>query len=378
VITTWPDIKQFVLTGCLVVVRRKDVAELAGVSPAVVSYVLNGGPRSVAPATRARVLDAVERLGYRPNGIARSLRVNRTMTLGLVVPDTSNPFFAELARAVEEAAFDAGYTLVIGNATENQARQTAYVRTFLQRQVDGLLLVPAHGPVECLPELRESGKPLVVLDRRIPSLGGVAQILVDNRGGAAEATRHLLRHGRRRVACIAGPRDVMPTTDRVAGWRQALIEAGMRPTKSLIRHVPFGRRAGYRAAQDLFAGLRPDAVFAASDEQASGVLRALAELGLTCPDDVAVASFDGIAPSAYSVPALTTMAQPFGELGRMALARLLGRMADPAARGAVTVLPVSLVARGSCGCPDPPGGDHPDETGHPGETDQPGDGEFAR
>lgn len=348
------------------VVRRKDVAELAGVSPAVVSYVLNGGPRSVAPATRARVLAAVERLGYRPNAIARSLRVNRTMTLGLVVPDTSNPFFAELARAVEEAAFDAGYTLVIGNATENQARQTAYVRTFLQRQVDGLLLVPAHGPVACLPELGESGKPWVVLDRRIAGLSGVSQILVDNRGGAAEATRHLLRHGRTRVACVAGPRDVMPTTDRVAGWRQALTEAGMRPARSLIRHVPFGRRSGYRAARDLFADRRPDAVFVASDEQASGVLRALAELGLACPDDVAVASFDGIAPSAYSVPALTTMAQPFGELGRMALSRLLGRMADPAARAAVTALPVSLVARGSCGCPDPPGGEHA------------GDGEFAR
>lgn len=342
------------------VVRRKDVAELAGVSPAVVSYVLNGGPRRVAPATRARVVAAIEQLGYRPNGIARSLRVNRTMTLGLVVPDMSNPFFAELARAVEEAAFDAGYTLLIGNATENQARQTAYVHTFLERQADGLLLVPAHGPVACLPELRESGKQWVVLDRRIPSLDEVSQILVDNRGGAAAATRHLLQHGRRRVACIAGPRDVMPTTDRVAGWRHALTEAGMRPTRTLIRHVAFGRRPGYHAAKDLFAERRPDAVFVASDEQALGVLRALAELGLTCPDDVAVASFDGIAPAAYSVPALTTMAQPFGQMGRQALARLLERMADPDAKAAVTVLPVSLVARGSCGCPDPPGGEHDD------------------
>ncbi len=339
------------------VVRRKDVAELAGVSPAVVSYVLNDGPRRVAPATRARVLAAVEQLGYRPNGIARSLRVNRTMTLGLVVPDIANPFFAELARAVEEAAFDAGYTLLIGNATENEARQTAYVRTFLQRQVDGLLLVPAHGPVECLPELRESDKPWVVLDRRVPRLHGVSQILVDNRGGAAAATRHLLEHGRQVVACIAGPRDVMPTTDRVAGWRQALIDAGRRPTRSLIRHVPFGRRSGYRAAKELLADRRLNAVFVASDEQALGVLRALAELGLSCPDDVAVVSFDGIAPAAYSVPALTTMAQPFGELGRQALTQLLARIADPGAKASMTVLPVSLVARGSCGCPDPPGGE---------------------
>jgi LacI family transcriptional regulator len=341
-----------------VVVRRKDVAELAGVSPAVVSYVLNGGPRGVARETRIRVLDAIEQLGYRPNGIARSLRVNRTMTLGLVVPDTSNPFFAELARAVEEAAFDAGYTLVIGNATENQDRQTTYVRTFLQRQVDGLLLVPAHGPVACLPELIDSQKPWVVLDRHLDGVDDVSQILADNRGGAQVATEHLLGHGRQQVACIAGPRDVLPTTDRVAGWRRALTRAGQRPTKTLVRHAPFGRRAGYQAALDLFADRGPDAVFVASDEQALGVLRALTELGLSCPGDVAVASFDGIAPAAYSVPALTTMAQPFDELARAALASLLARLADPDAPASLSVLPVGLVARGSCGCPDPPGGDH--------------------
>lgn len=344
------------------VVRRKDVAELAGISPAVVSYVLNGGPRNVAPETRARVLAAIEQLDYRPNGIARSLRVNRTMTLGLVIPDTSNPYFAELARAVEEAAFDAGYTLLIGNATESQARQTTYVRTFLQRQVDGLLLVPAHGSVTCLEELRDSQKPWVLLDRRLAEFGDVPHVLVDNRGGARVVTEHLIGHGRRVVACIAGPRDVMPTTDRVAGWRGALRAAGMRPRQALVRHVPFGRRAGYEAALDLFAHDPPDAVFVASDEQALGVLRALAELGLTCPDDVAVASFDGIAQAAYSVPALTTMAQPFPRLGQEGLSHLLARMAAPAAEPAESVLPVVLVARGSCGCPDPPGGEFRDET----------------
>ncbi|HEX6446082.1 MAG TPA: LacI family DNA-binding transcriptional regulator [Streptosporangiales bacterium] len=350
------------------VVRRKDVAELAGVSPAVVSYVLNGGPRSVASQTRARVLAAIEQLDYRPNGIARSLRVNRTMTLGLVIPDTSNPYFAQLARAVEESAFAAGYTLLIGNATESQARQTTYVRTFLQRQVDGLLLVPAHGSPTCLEELRDSQKPWVVLDRRLRDLHDVPHVLVDNRGGAKAVTEHLIEHGRRTVACIAGPRDLMPTTDRVAGWRSALRDAGMRPTKALVRHAPFGRRAGYEAALDLFAGDPPDAVFVASDEQALGVLRALAELGLGCPDDVAVASFDGIAQAAYSVPALTTMAQPFRRLGQEGLTHLLLRMADPAAAPRESVLPVTLVARGSCGCPDPPGGGSDDDAAMPLEA----------
>jgi LacI family transcriptional regulator len=337
-------------------VRRKDVAELAGVSPAVVSYVLNGGPRPVAAATRARVLLAVEELGYRPNGIARSLRINRTNTLGLIVPDVANPFFAELSRAVEEAAFAAGYTLVVGNATDVEARQTAYLRTFLQQQVDGVVLVPAHLPVACLDILRGSQRPWVVLDREIEGADDIAQILVDNRGGAREATRHLLEHGRRRVACIAGPRDVAPTAARVAGWRDALDDAGIRPAKALLRHVPYGRWAGYDAGRDLFGAARvapPDAVFVASDEQALGLLRALAELGVRCPEDVAVVAFDGIAAGAYSLPGLSTMEQPFAELGRQALAHLTARIAEPAAiRAGETVLPVALVARGSCGCPD--------------------------
>jgi LacI family transcriptional regulator len=341
-----------------VVVRRADVARLAGTSGAVVSYVLNGGPRTVAPHTRARVLAAVESLGYRPNGVARSLRMNKTMTLGLVVPDTSNPFFAELARAVEEAAFSHGYTLLIGNAAEDDERQTAYVRTFLERQVDGLFLVPAHGPAGCLPELERAKSPWVVLDREMPG-AEVPAVLVDNRGGARVATAHLLGHGRRRIACVAGPRDVAPATDRVAGWRDALTEAGVTADAAPVLHVPFGRRSGYVATRRLLADDSVDAVFAASDEQALGVLRAVTELGLRCPDDIAIASFDGIAATAYSTPALTTMVQPFRELGSVAMERLLQRIADPAAPADASVLPVRLAARGSCGCDDPPGGDLP-------------------
>jgi len=344
----------------IVTVRRSDVARLAGTSPAVVSYVLNGGPRGVAPHTRARVLAAIEQLGYRPNGIARSLRMNRTMTLGLVVPDTANPFFAELARAIEEEVFAEGYTLLIGNAAEDDERQTAYVRTFLARQVDGLFLVPAHGPVSCVADLQRARTPWVTLDREI---AGVAPaVLVDNRVGAFAATQHLVEHGRRRIACLAGPRDVFPATDRVAGWRDALGEAGVRPSAMSVWHVPFGRRAGYLAAREMLSAAdRPDAIFAASDEQALGALRAIAELGLSCPGDVAIASFDGVAASAYSTPTLTTVVQPFRQLARAAVAQLLRRVGDADGDGSpgTAVLPVRLARRGSCGCDDPPGGDDP-------------------
>lgn len=353
------------------VVRRADVARLAGTSPAVVSYVLNGGPRKVAPGTRDRVLAAVEQLGYRPNGIARSLRMNRTMSLGLVIPDNANPFFAELARAVEDAAFAHGYTLLIGNAAEDEARQASYVRTFLERQVDGLFLVPAHGPLTCLPELQRARTPWVVLDRHVPGVADLPEVRVDNRAGAREATAHLLGHRRERIACIAGPADVTSATDRVAGWRDALAAAGRGPAmvpaaggsarREALWQVPFGQRAGYRAARRMLAEADLDAVFVASDEQALGVMRALTELGRRCPDDVALVSFDGIPAAAYATPALSTMAQPFGELGRVGMARLIERIEQPDAPAgpAVSVLPVTLRARGSCGCPDPPGGDLP-------------------
>jgi LacI family transcriptional regulator len=300
------------------------------------------------------VLAAIEQLGYHPNGIARSLRMNRTMTLGLVVPDTSNPFFAELGRAIEEAAFARGYTLLVGNAAEIDDLQTTYVRTFLARQVDGLFLVPAHGAVGCLPHLQRTRTPWVAIDRR---LGGIdaATVLVDNRGGARVATEHLLAHGRSHIGCIAGPQDVMPATDRVAGWREALAEAGVRPSEMRVVHGEFGRHAGYLAAREILADRRYDALFVASDEQAVGVLRAVTELGLRCPDDVAIASFDGIAATAYSVPALTTMAQPFGDIGTTAVAGLVERISQPSTPAETTVLPVTLVARGSCGCPEPSG-----------------------
>jgi LacI family transcriptional regulator len=356
--------RHFSKGAAALVVRRADVARLAGTSPAVVSYVLNGGPRSVAPATRARVLAAVESLGYRPNGVARSLRMNKTMTLGLVVPDTANPYFAELARAIEEAAFGHGYTLLIGNGAEDDERQTAYVRTFLQRQIDGLFLVPAHGTPGCLPDLERARTPWLTLDRQVAGAADTPAVLVDNRGGARAATEHLLGHGRRRIACIGGPVDVYPATDRVAGWRDAITEAGLSDGETSVLNVPFGRHSGYVAARQVLAERVVDAIFTASDEQALGAMRAVTELGLLCPDDVAITSFDGIAAAAYATPALTTMAQPFDELGRVAVDRLLARITDPQGDSGVSVLPVHLTARGSCGCPDPPGGDFTERTPH--------------
>jgi LacI family transcriptional regulator len=337
---------------------RRDVARLAGTSEAVVSYVLNDGPRGVAPATRQRVLDAIAQLDYRPNAVARSLRTRRTMTFGLVVPDNSNPFFAELARGVEEVGFEHGYTMLLGNAMGDDDREAAYVRTLLDRQVDGLMLVAAHGPNTWITELSQTSVPRLVLDREL-AIPNATQVLVDNAGGAHAATAHLLEHGHRRIGCIAGPAGLHPTVDRVAGWQQALREAGLDPAEMPLLHVPFGRAHGYRAGRQLCAGPdRVDALFVTSDEQAIGVLRAAAECGVRVPDDLAVCSFDGIEASAYTVPALTTIRQPFDEVCRTAVEWLVAKVLDPDHPTTREVLPTTLVKRGSCGCPDPLGGDH--------------------
>lgn len=332
--------------------NRADVARLAGTSPAVVSYVLNGGPRPVAPATRERVLAAVRQLGYRPNAVARSLRMSRTMALGLIVPDTANPFFAELARTVEDAAFAEGYTLLLGNAVDDVDREASYVRTFIDRQVDGLVIIPAHGPQRWLEELRDADVPCVVLDRRLDDVP-VAQVVADSRAGARLAVEHLLDHGHRDVACLAGPDLMHPTTDRVEGWRDALLARGVDPEGCALRFGRFGAEAGYAQALELLAdpATRPAAVFVASDEQASGLLRAAGELGVRVPADVAVVSFDGITATRYTAPPLTTVRQPFAELGRTTMRRLVDLVHGRGpAEPSLDVLPVTLLPGGSCGC----------------------------
>ncbi|MQA01613.1 MAG: substrate-binding domain-containing protein [Streptosporangiales bacterium] len=341
-------------------VTRRDVARLAGTSEAVVSYVLNDGPRGVAPATRERVLAAIAELGYRPNAVARSLRMQRTMTFGLVVPDNSNPFFAELARSIEEVGFEYGYTMLLGNATDDMQRETTYVRALLDRQVDGLMVAPAHGANTWAAELEEASVPRLILDRELP-IPNATHILVDNEAGGYLATKHLLEHGRRRIGCLAGFAGAHPTVDRVAGWQRALTEAGVDAAAMPTAHLPFGRLHGYRGGRELLAGCRPDALFVASDEQAIGVMRAAAELGLKVPDDVAICSFDGIEASGYTVPALTTVRQPVEAIGRHAVEWLVSQVSSPKEEARRLVLDTALVTRGSCGCPDPAGGQLVDE-----------------
>jgi LacI family transcriptional regulator len=331
-----------------------DVARLAGTSTAVVSYVMNNGPRPVAPETRARVEAAISQLSYRPNAVARALRRSETGLIGLVVPDNSNPFFAELARVIEEELFSRGYMLLLGNSVQSHAREAAYVKALLESQVDGLLLISASEETiesEALLTLAATDVPLVMLDRRVPGVEGTS-LFVANENGGYEATLHLMEHGHERIACVSGPNSLTTAIERTAGYRRAMDEARFPIPESLLTFSAFDREGGYRSALKLLRSEdRPSAIFATSDQQAIGVIRAAHQLGFFIPYDLAVIGFDGIPESEYTAPPLTTIRQPTDEMARRAVEALISRIEGGPRTSSSEVLPVELIKRASCGCP---------------------------
>ena len=325
---------------------RGDVAKRAGVSTAVVSYVLNNGPRSVATATKEKVLRAIEELGYSPNAVARALKVRRTNTLGLIVPDIGNPYFAELSKAIEDSAFARGYSLVVGNSSNEPDRERMQIDTFRARQVDGLLLVRTMRHSERVVS-RLDGLPTVVLDRIVPG-EKLSSVIVDNFGGAYAAVKHLIDHGHRAIACIGGPTGAPLADERVRGWMTAMAEEGL-PTKDLSVRGAYSRRGGYELALALLERKeRPSAVFASSDLQGVGVLRACYEKGVRVPDDLAVFAFDGTSEAAFTAPPLSVVQQDLSALAESAVSLVLSDLI--AASPVHHTAPFELVPRRSCGC----------------------------
>jgi LacI family transcriptional regulator len=327
-------------------VTRKDVARYAGVSTAVVSYVVNGGPKKVAPATEAKVQDAIRVLGYRPNAAARALKLGSSETLGLIVPDNSNPFFSLLAHAVEDAAAELGYALLLTNSDGNLAKERRNIRNLAARQVDGVLLASVLFEPD-LEDLEKADIPSVLMNHGREA-EGFNSIGVDLAAGARIAVEHLIGHGHTRIGLVMGTNVSSEIDGRELGWLQALNDAGV--PEGQIVHSAFTRPGGYIAGQRLLASPnRPTAIFASSDMQAIGILRAVREAGLTVPGDIAIASFDGSVEAEYSWPALTTVEQPVREMAEAAVAALVG-----AGRGAPAqhrIFPTKLHVRQSCGCP---------------------------
>lgn len=336
---------------------RRDVARLAGVSDAVVSYTLNG-TAPVAAATAERVLAAVEQLGYRPNQAARALRSGSADTLAFLVPSSSdpvftNPFFGEYASTLEAAARDRGYALYTTATSFRPDEVLARFHEFAARQIDGVLVLAGDTPLDSV-ALDAVGLPWIGLNVASRERG-VASLGTDLRAGAVAATTHLLEHGYGSVGFV-GQDD--PTEPRYIGWLQACAAAGVPAGPFVAAEVtrPGGRAAGHRIADDRArvgtgardGGHRPRALFVASDRTAVGVLRAFHERGVRVPQDVAIASFDGSSEAEYAWPGLTTFRQPVDEMARSAVTRLLAADRDHAHE----LFPGELVLRRSCGCPD--------------------------
>ncbi|WP_394681161.1 LacI family DNA-binding transcriptional regulator [uncultured Comamonas sp.] len=328
----------------------KDVARLAGVSVTTVSHVLNN-TRSVLPATQERVLEAVQTLGYVPSAVARSLKTQATHTIGMLVPDNSNPYFAELVRAVEDACFAAGYALLLCNTDNDAGRQQVYLDVLSQKRVDGLIVASTSDDALMSQHLVQTALPMVLIDRAIAGLERPC-VQTDHVQGGMLATQHLMALGRKRIACVAGPQDLQSSEQRVQGWRQALQLVGL--PSDLLVHGDFTVNGGYVAMQRLLhdgGANRPTAVFACNDLMAMGALRAVHEAGLQVPRDVAVVGYDDIELASYTQPALTTVAQPTRAMAQQALAWLLeriqaGRSAGPAAAATQMLVP-ALVTRES-------------------------------
>jgi LacI family transcriptional regulator len=316
------------------------------VSPAVVSYVVNDGPKRVAPATEARVHEAIRVLGYRPNAAARALKLGSSEMLALVTPDNSNPLYAQLARMVEEAADEFGYVMLLANSDGLLTKQRRHLRNLSSRRVDGVVLASVVSEPD-LTDLVSAGIPCVLLDQQTPT-AGFAAVGVDLRGGARLAVDHLIEHGHSNIGLAIGSTTANETDGRELGWLDSLTAAGLQ--EGPIARATFDREGGYAAGKRLLAGAdRPTAIFVSSDLQAVGLMRALREAGVSAPEDIAVVSFDGSAESEYTWPALTSVQQPIGAMAAAAVAALV--KADRAEPPEHVVFSVELIVRQSCGCP---------------------------
>ncbi len=322
----------------------RDVARLSGVSISTVSLVLNN-PEASSAATRARVLRAVEELHYQPNATARSLNLHRAGSIGLMVPDLSNPYFVNIIAGVEREARARGYLLVVGATDWQSTAEEQYSSLLKTQRLDGVIVSSGSGlPPSSLLELALI-EPVVFVDERVAGFDGHF-VGVDNRRAARDAAGYLFGLGHRRVGIIAGPPGLWTAEQRLAGYREAAVGAGLDPDLIPVVHGDYQFESGYRAAAQLLAGAdtRPTALLVANDMMALGAISYFREAGLDIPADIGIVGFDDIPTASLMTPPLTTVRQPGHELG-IAAARVLLDLVEGGEPERSVTLPAELVIR---------------------------------
>jgi LacI family transcriptional regulator len=305
----------------------RKIAERAGVSIATVSNVISGN-RPVSASLTKRVRAAIRELDYHPNHIARSLKVKQTNMLGMIIPDITNPFFPEVMRGAEDASRERRYLLVTANTDEHAERERDVISALRSHRVDGLLIAvaPGGGGMAHIESAAQAGIPVVFLDRA-PKGAKLDSVTIDNVKGAQDCVRHLIRLGHREIGIITGSLALEIGRQRLNGYEAALKEAGIKVRQSMVLEGNFREDSGYRCAKEILVRQhRPTAIFVSNGVMALGVLQALDELGIECPRDIALATFDDLHFAHAFRPLLTCIAQPAYELGFKGASLLIDRI----------------------------------------------------
>ncbi len=321
----------------------KDVAEAAGVSTATVSRVLTNGLH-VRPEVRARVQEVVERLGYRPNLVARNLRSQQSTTIGLIVSDIRNPFFTSMSRAVEDMAYEQGFSVVLCNTDEHHEKETIYLNLMQDTGVAGVIISPSQQTATSF-QAKDFSYPIVVIDRPIGD-ADVDAVLLDNVDAAYRLTTHLIEQGYKRIGALCG--EMSTGVEREQGYEKALRTHGIGLHTELVKYVLPKVEAGYAATLKMLDSVEPpDALFTVNSLLAAGALQAIRERNLRIPDEIALVTFDETTWATLVQPAITLIAQPIDEIGKTAAELLLQRITEPKRATRQVILKGQLLVRGS-------------------------------
>ncbi|ENC7029993.1 substrate-binding domain-containing protein [Vibrio cholerae] len=325
----------------------KDIARLAGVSTSTVSHVINKS-RFVSDEIAERVNNAAQQLNYAPSALARSLKMNRTKTIGMLVTTSTNPFFGEVVKGVERSCYHQGYNLILCNTEGDNQRMKASINTLLQKRVDGLLLMCSTLEGERLDVFdRYPDIPIVVMDWG-PILFASDKIQDNSLQGGYMAAKHLIECGHKEIGCITGPLIRHQAQMRYEGYKRALAEAGIAINPDWIMESDFECEGGYQAFEKLYErGKLPSALFVSNDMMAMGVIQAASQRGLRVPDDLSLIGYDDVHIAKFMTPALTTIHQPKYRLGKAAVDTLLYRLENPDTTAQVVQLEPTLVVRNS-------------------------------
>jgi LacI family transcriptional regulator len=328
-------------------VSLRDVAAQARVSPATVSRALNGNPR-VDPDLRARVQASAERLGYRPNVLARNLRRQQVNAIGVVVSDIMNPHFSEMVREIEREGFRAGYRVLVCATNESTEKQAVYLRALADERVAGVILSPTDPNGAEISELIDGGIPVVAFDRAVKD-ERVDTVIADNVGGVEQAARLLLMNGHREIAFVGGGKNVASSKDRLTGYKRAMRTAGLSP-QTAVGH--FSLEGGRHAMTALLSSARvPTAAVIANNLMTLGAVQAAQDAGVRIPQDLALVGIDNPYWSQFVAPSITSLAQPVAAMAREAAGMLLSRLNRESCPPRTSVHSLRLIVRDSSGSP---------------------------